>query len=84
MTEPDYRFTPPPMFDIEPEPEYVHGIVSDDPWTIRCDGCGHEATGERIALLVLTCGILFNPRDYQNDTRRLCLECRTAAAWEGP
>ena len=24
----------------------VHGIVSLDPPTIRCDGCGHEATGE--------------------------------------
>lgn len=25
----------------------VHGIVSLDPPTIRCDGCGHEATGQQ-------------------------------------
>ena len=30
----------------------VHGIVSLDPPTIRCDGCGHEATGQTLAMVV--------------------------------
>ncbi len=67
---------------FEPTRALVHGIVSVDPPTIRCDGCGHEATGAKIGLLILTCGILFNPRLPQ-DGRRLCMECRTAAGW-GP
>ena len=31
----------------------VHGIVSLDPPTIRCDGCGHEAT-DRTFTVTLT------------------------------
>ena len=56
----------------------VHGIVSVDPPTIRCDGCGYEATGDRLGYLVATCGIEFNPAEYQagRDTRRLCRTCR--------
>lgn len=61
----------------------VHGIISLDPPTVRCDGCGHEATGDSLALVVLTSGIVFNPRLYgHGDDRRLCRECRIAAGWD--
>lgn len=62
----------------------VHGIVSLDPPTVRCDGCGHEAVGEpgRLNLLILSCRILFNPGRYgSGDTRRLCEACAEAAGW---
>lgn len=51
---------------------YVHGVVSLDPPSIQCDGCGHIATGERLATVALTSGILFT----LGDPRRLCAECR--------
>lgn len=57
----------------------IHGIVSLDPPTVRCDGCGYEATGDRLAFLVITCGIEFNPR-LPEDHRRLCSACR-AVEW---
>lgn len=62
----------------------VHGIVSVDPPTIRCDGCGHEATGARLGFLVVSCGIEFNPVEHQTgrDTRRLCRTCRKDAGWD--
>jgi hypothetical protein len=57
----------------------VHGIVSDDPPTIVCDGCGHRATGERMAVLAFTCGITFN--HGSDDKRRLCRDCAKRAGW---
>ena len=69
------------LFDLdETVPGYVHGIVSLDPPAVRCDGCAHTATGPRMAVLLLTCGIVFNPRVYAIDDRRLCKTCR-ASAW---
>lgn len=68
-----------PVLDIfEP---LVHGIVSVTPPTVRCDGCGFEASGGRLALLVMTCGIVFNPLEFAQDKRRLCAGCRAAAGW---
>jgi hypothetical protein len=62
-------------------PELVHGIVSLDPPSIRCDGCGFVAVGERLAFLVLTCGIEFSTKRYgRGDDRRLCRDCR-AREW---
>jgi len=58
----------------------VHGIVSLDPPTVRCDGCGHEATGKTVGLVVLTSGITFNPSS--DDARRLCRGCAKDAGWE--
>ena len=57
----------------------VHGIVSLDPPTIRCDGCGHEATGRTLAMVVQHSGIEFNPA--LADPRRLCRGCRIKAGW---
>ena len=48
----------------------VHGIVSLDPPTIRCDSCGHEATGRTLAMVVQHSG-----------PRRLCRDCRIKAGW---
>lgn len=45
----------------------VHGIVSLDPPTIRCDGCGHEATGRTLAMVVQHSGIEFDPARYLAD-----------------
>jgi hypothetical protein len=60
----------------------VHGIVSLDPPTVRCDGCGFEATGESLGVVVFTCGILFNPKAYSlGDKRRLCRDCAAEAGW---
>lgn len=47
----------------------VHGIVSLDPPTIRCDGCGHEATGRTLAMVVQHSGIEFDPARYLADPR---------------
>ena len=55
-------------------PGKVHGIVSLDPPKVQCDGCGLVATGTHLNLLILTCGIKFNPRS--GDSRRLCADCR--------
>jgi hypothetical protein len=57
-------------------PGYVHGIVSLEPPKVQCDGCGLVATGAWLNLLILTCGIKFNPRS--GDGRRLCAGCRGA------
>ena len=65
-------------------PGKVHGIVSLDPPTVQCDGCGHEATGDRLGFLIVTCGIKFNPALYQTgrDQRRLCSGCRKEVGWD--
>lgn len=62
-----------PLPDV---PDLVHGIVSTDPPKVQCDGCGLVATGTRLGVLVLTCGIRFNSRRYDHDPRRLCEDCR--------
>lgn len=59
----------------------VHGIVSLDPPTIRCDGCGHEATGRTLAMVVRYSGTEFDPARYLADPRRLCRGCRIKAGW---
>ena len=59
----------------------VHGIVSLDPPAIRCDGCGHEATGRTLAMVVQYSGIEFDPARYLADPRRLCRGCRIKAGW---
>ena len=59
----------------------VHGIVSLDPPTIRCDGCGHEATGRALAMVAQHGGIEFDPARYLADPRRLCRGCRIKAGW---
>ena len=55
---------------------HVRGTVSLEPPAVRCDGCGYTATGDNVALLILTCGITFNMRVFATDKRRLCRDCR--------
>jgi hypothetical protein len=57
-------------------PGLVDGIVSLDPPQIQCRGCGVLATGAtgKVALLILTCNILFHVADGR--TKRLCTDCR--------
>lgn len=57
----------------------VHGIVSLNPPTVQCDGCGALCSNKSLALTVLTSGIIFNPRE--NDGRRMCATCWRAAGW---
>lgn len=58
----------------------VHGLSLNLP-TVTCDGCGHTATaasrGIPLNIVILTCGIVFNPYRYgKGDDRRLCRGCR--------
>jgi hypothetical protein len=60
--------------------QLVHGLTLDPP-TVTCDGCGHTATapsrGVPFNVVILTCGIVFNPHTYgRGDDRRLCRNCR--------
>jgi hypothetical protein len=67
--------------DLLPDvPGLVHGIKSVNPPKVQCDGCGHIATGDRLNLVILTCGIRFNP--HVGDGRRLCRDCAKEAGWE--
>lgn len=65
--------------------DLVHGLSAQPlhdgttRWRVTCDGCGHFAEGPRVGILVLTCGILFNPL-RPDDSRRLCHSC-AAEAW---
>ena len=73
-----FDFQPDTCRDVE---GLVHGIVSVDPPIVRCDGCGHTASGLPMAALIITCGIEFNPHRYaRGDHRRLCREC-AAIEW---
>lgn len=64
------------------QPGMVHGIKSTDPWVIQCDGCALTLTkGEREPLGIFLSRIVFNPRVYQDDPRRLCADCWRAAGW---
>lgn len=65
-------------------PGYVHGIVSIDPPTVQCDGCGVTSSKHhRLTLAILISGIIFCPRLYASgeDRRRLCAACRREAGW---
>ncbi|GAA1450389.1 hypothetical protein ACFP47_10285 [Nesterenkonia lacusekhoensis] len=65
------------------EPGMVHGIKSTDPWVIQCDGCGHILTkGDREPLVIFLGRIIFNPRVYQDDPRRMCADCWRNEGWE--
>lgn len=64
------------MTNLLPDlPGCVHGIVSMDPPTIQCDGCGHTFSHRSIAYAAILSGIVFEPSRHP-DTRRLCRECR--------
>jgi hypothetical protein len=58
------------------KPGLVDGIVSMDPPQVQCRGCGVIATGVtgKVALLILTCNIVFHVADGR--TKRLCAACR--------
>jgi hypothetical protein len=58
-------------------PGYVHGIVSLNPPTVQCDGCGHEHTERTLNLTILVSGIMFDP--IKRDGLRLCRACRDGA-----
>lgn len=63
-------------------PGLVHGIVSLDPPTIQCDGCGYVYTRPHLAHAVILSGIGFNARAAQRgDRRRLCVHCAQDAGW---
>lgn len=65
-------------------PGLVHGIVNDEPYEVQCDEClvvrGGNAPKHE-ALQIMFSGILFNPRRWPKDSRRLCPECR-AIHWK--
>ena len=64
------------------EPGMVHGIKSTGPWVIQCDGCGLILTkGERETVVIFLSRIIFNPRVYQDDPRRMCADCWQAEGW---
>lgn len=62
-------------------PGRVHGIVSLNPPTVQCDGCGRTHTDRTLALAVLQSGIQFHPPGVDDD-RRLCRDCAHQAGWE--
>jgi len=67
-----------PAFPLLPDvPGLVHGIVSLDPPTIQCDGCGKTYSHPKVGLAVILSGIRFKPRriDRYGDRRRMCDEC---------
>jgi hypothetical protein len=58
----------------------VHGLTLDPP-SVTCDGCGYSVTASSVGvplnIVILTCGIVFNPHTYdRGDNRRLCRDCR--------
>ena len=58
----------------------AHGIISANPPTIECDGCGYTfTTNGSLSWAVRFSGIEFNPSG--GDERRLCYECRIKAGW---
>jgi len=64
-----------PLPDV---PGCVHGIVSLDPPTIQCDGCGMTVSRPgRLSWAILVAGITFDPREVGGP--RLCRECGKAA-----
>jgi hypothetical protein len=69
------------MLPMPTVPGKVHGIVSMDPITVQCDGCGGVWSE---GLTIITVGkALFNPRLYgKGDDRRLCADCAREAGWE--
>lgn len=70
MTAPNMRALLPDV------PGKVHGIVSLDPPTIQCDGCGATFSQPKLAMAVLLSGIRFDPRRYgRGDRRRMCTTC---------
>ena len=65
---------------VDQQRQLVHGLTIDPP-TVTCDGCGYSvtapSTGVPFNVVILTCGIVFNPGTYKNgDARRLCRDCR--------
>ncbi|MBC9927271.1 hypothetical protein [Leucobacter sp. cx-169] len=60
---------------------YVHGIVNLDPPTVQCDGCGKTHTEATLNLAIITSRILFLPRRYAEDQRRMCDSCWDAAGY---
>lgn len=62
-------------------PGKVHGIVSLDPPTIQCDGCGITRSRDTLAGAVLFSGIRFDGGFRAHDSRRLCEDCRDRAGW---
>lgn len=59
-------------------PGKVHGIVSLDPPTVQCDGCGATHSHPRLTYAVLLSGITFH---HKRPGRRLCADCREAEGW---
>lgn len=70
--------------DVPAYQDLVHGLTLTEhadksvTWRVTCDGCGEYAEGPRVGILVLTCGIMFNPAD-PDDGRRLCVACAVDA-----
>lgn len=73
-----YRVQPEtlPAGQLPTVPGLVDGIVSVASPKVQCRGCGTIANGDpgKLALLVLTCGIIFHVADGRRT--RLCVECR--------
>lgn len=60
--------------------QLVHGLTLDPP-TVTCDGCGYAVSATTLGIpfnvVILTCGIVFNPHTHgRGDDRRLCRDCR--------
>lgn len=55
-------------------PGLTHGIVSLNPPTVQCDGCGQLHTAATISRAVIGSGIIFT----HGLDRRLCAACRAS------
>lgn len=56
---------------------WVHGIKSDQPWTVQCDDCLTCFAGDW--LLPVVKSAVFNTREGTND--RLCYPCWEKRGW---
>jgi len=69
--------TQPPLVLLPDIPGLVHGIVSLNPPTIQCDGCGITYSHPSTAHAVITSGIQFH---HTHPELRLCRDCRSKEA----
>lgn len=73
------------MLPQEALPGKVTGVISLDPPTIQCGGCGLTYSHPRLHIAVCCSGIKFSPRAHlpngDRDHRRLCPPCQRDADW---
>lgn len=72
------RLTETPGRVLATLPGKVHGIVSENPYKIQCDGCLLVQWGDskQGGAQIILSDVKFNPKVYSADPRRLCGSCR--------